>query len=65
MKGTGIFVTEEERHRVAVAQSVSGMFLSGGEPMGNPAWEVHLLTKKYNPPLGAGFNPKTGEFILP
>ncbi len=65
MKGTGIFVTKEELERVQVAQKRSGMFLSGGIPMGNPEYEVHLLTEKYNPPAGSGLNLKTGEFCLP
>ena len=65
MKGTGIFVTEEERQSVETALKVSGMFLSGGVPMGDPQYEVHLLTEKYNPPAGSGLNIKTGEFCLP
>ena len=65
MKGTGIFVTKEELERVKTAQSCSGMFLTGGMPMGDPQWEVAQLTKKYNPPDGSGLNIKTGEFCLP
>lgn len=57
--------TKEELEHINTAQSVSGMFLSGGIPMGDPAYEVHLLTKKYNPPEGSGLNIKTGEFMLP
>lgn len=65
MKGTGILVTKEELERVRTAQKCSGMFLSGGMPMGDPAYEVHLLTKKYTPPEGSGLNIETGEFMLP
>lgn len=65
MKGTGIFVTKEELKIVQTAQECSGMFLSGGTPIGDPAYEVHLLTKKYNPPDGSGLNPQTGEFCTP
>lgn len=65
MKPTGIFISKEELERVKTAQSVSGMFLSGGIPMGDPAWEVKLLADKYKPPEGSGLNPQTGEFMLP
>ena len=65
MTGTGIFVTEEERRTVETAYKCSGMFLSGGTPMGSPEYEVQLLVKKYNPPIGSGLNLKTGEFCLP
>jgi hypothetical protein len=65
MKSTGIFVTKDELDQVKTAHSVSGMFLSGGMPMGDPAWEVAQLVKKYNPPEGSGLNIKTGEFVLP
>ena len=65
MKGTGIFVTKEELERVRTAQSCSGMFLSGGMPLGNPQQIVYELSKKYNAPAGSGLNLKTGEFCLP
>lgn len=65
MKPTGIKVTEQEREAVETSWKVSGMYLSGGKPMGDPAYEVHLLAKKYNAPEGAGFDLKTGEFMLP
>ena len=65
MKGIGIFVTTEELERVKTLQKVSGMFLSGGRPMGDPEYEVHLLSEKYNPPAGSGLNLETGEFCLP
>ena len=65
MRGTGIFVSKEELAQVITAQKCSGMFLSGGIPMGNPEYEVHLLTEKYNPPAGSGLNIKTGEFMIP
>ena len=65
MKGTGMFVTEEERQQVETAQKVSGMYLSGGIPMGDPIAEVNRLQKKYNPPEGAGLNIKSGEWVIP
>ena len=65
MKGTGIFVTKEELERVQTAQKCSGMYLTGGQPMGDPQYEVQLLTQRYNPPAGSGLNIKTGEFCLP
>lgn len=65
MKPTGIKVTPEELEAVRIAQKCSGMFLSGGVPMGDPQWEVKLLTDKYHPPEGSGLNLETGEFCLP
>lgn len=65
MQGTGIFVTEEELEQVKMELKCSGMYLSGGMPMGNPQQRVFELTKKYNPPQGSGLNIKTGEFCLP
>ena len=65
MTNTGVFVTKEELEQVKTAQSVSGMYLSGGVPMGNPQQRVYELTKKYNPPAGSGLSLETGEFLLP
>ena len=65
MTGTGIFVTKDELEHVRTAYKVSGMFLPGGIPMGDPGYEVHRLTEKYHPPHGAGLDTKTGEFVLP
>lgn len=65
MKPTGIKITPEELETVKIAQSCSGMFLSGGVPMGDPEHEVYMLTLKYHPPEGSGLNPETGEFMLP
>lgn len=62
---TGIFVTEEEAEHVRVQYSVSGMFLSGGRPMGDPGAAVQELVDKYDPPAGAGLNLKTREFETP
>ena len=64
MNGTGIHVTEQELETVRVAQKTSGMFLSGGRPMGDPGWEVKKLVDKYKPPEGSGLNLKTEEFVL-
>lgn len=65
MKHTGIFVTQEELEQVKTAQSVSGMYLSGGIPMGDPESLVSDLHKKYNAPEGSGLHTSTGEFMLP
>lgn len=65
MKNTGIFVTKEELEQVKTAHSCSGMFLSGGMPMGNPEAIVQDLFNKYHPPEGSGLNIKTGEWVLP
>lgn len=62
---TGIFVTKEELETVKTAHKVSGMYLSGGVPMGDPAHEVKLLTDKYNPPEGSGLSTGDGQFYLP
>lgn len=63
MTRLGVFVTAEELQSVKTAHSVSGMFLSGGMPMGDPAAEVERLRKKYNMPEGTGLDLKTGEFV--
>jgi hypothetical protein len=65
MQRTGKFVTTEELECVKTAQRVSGMFLSGGMPMGDPAWEVELLRRKYKMPDGYGLDPSNGEFVSP
>jgi len=65
MKRLNIFVTKDEVSTVRTAQKVSGMFLSGGTPMGDPAWEVEQLRKKYNMPEGTGLDPRNGEFVAP
>ncbi len=64
MKGTGIFITTEELECVKVSYQCSGMFLSGGQPMGDPGYEVKCLVDKYHPPKGSGLNLKTGEFCI-
>jgi hypothetical protein len=57
------FVTAEELESVKVAVRCSGMFLSGGMPMGDPAFEVEQLRKKYGLPEGTGLDPSNGEFV--
>ena len=66
MKRTGIFITKEELDRVKTAYSCSGMFLSGGMPMGDPGYEVKQIMKNY-PQVSktAGLDLKTGEFVEP
>lgn len=63
MTRTGVFVTPEELESVKVAQSVSGMWLSGGAPMGDPQWEVEQLRMKYQMPDGTGLDAANGEFV--
>lgn len=65
MKSTGIKVTAEELKQVKTAHACSGMFLSGGIPMGNPEQVVADLVRKYNVPDGAGLNIQDGVFYLP
>jgi hypothetical protein len=62
---TGIFVTAEERSQVETAYKCSGMYLSGGIPMGQPEKLVQSLVDKYKPPEGSGLNIRTGEFETP
>ena len=62
MTATGIFVTPEELERVKTAQSCSGMWLSGGQQLGNPQAVVAELEKKYNPPKGSGLSLADGQF---
>lgn len=65
MTRLGQFVTAEELQAVKTAQQCSGMFLSGGTPMGDPAWEVEQLRLKYKLPEGTGLDPNNGEFVSP
>jgi len=65
MKGTGIFITEEERQGLETEYKCSGMFLSGGISMGRPEDYAKTLKEKYNPPEDAGINLKTGEWMIP
>lgn len=65
MQRTGKFVTAEELKRVQTAVSCSGMFLSGGMPMGDPQFEVEQLRKQYNMPEGYGLDSSNGEFVSP
>ena len=62
MERLNVFVTEKELESVTVARQCSGMYLSGGTPMGDPGKEVALLVKKYNMPKGTGLDPSNGEF---
>lgn len=59
------FITAEELEAVHTAQKCSGMWLSGGTPLGDPAAEVERLRKKYNMPEGTGLDPRNGEFVSP
>lgn len=59
------FVTSEELERVRTARKCSGMFLSGGMPMGDPQGQVEELGRKYNMPEGTGLDIDNGEFVSP
>lgn len=59
------FVSEEELAQVRTAQSCSGMFLSGGMPMGDPQRVVSDLVKKYGLPEDTGLDLSNGEFVTP
>lgn len=60
---TGVFVTEKERGWVETAHKCYGMFLSGGQPMGDPQSTVRSLATQYGlPPAETAFDIKAGEF---
>jgi hypothetical protein len=65
MTRTGKFITSEELGYLKTQISVSGMFLSGGTPMGDPQHEVELLRRKYGMPDGTGLDAGNGEFVTP
>lgn len=59
----GIFVTSDELAEVKTAQDCSGMCLSGGIPMGDPAAKVAYLINKYNLPDTTALDIRNGEFV--
>lgn len=63
MKRLGIFVTEEERKHVLSERQMSGCWTGDGTLLGDPAYEVGRLAKKYNLPVDTGLDLKTGEFV--
>ena len=66
MKRTNIFATKEEIESIKTAQSVSGMFLTGGQPMGEPLKEAHRLALKHGLPKIRGYygiDLRNGEFL--
>lgn len=63
MTRTGKFITPEELDGLKTSISCSGMFLSGGMPMSDPAWEAEQLRKKYGMPEGYGIDASNGEFV--
>lgn len=65
MTRLGKFVTPEELEGVKVNVETSGMFLSGGQPMGDLATEVERLRKQYGMPEGTGLDAENGEFVSP
>ena len=60
----GKFVGKEELEHVKTEQECSGMFLSGGLPMGDPSYLIRMLASKYgfNPNI-TGLDTKNGEFV--
>jgi hypothetical protein len=65
MERTGKFITAEELEGLLTELKCSGMFLSGGQPMGDPAREAERLRVKYAMPEGYGIDGKNGEFVSP
>ena len=63
MRRLGKFVTKEELDGVRIQQRCSGMFLSGGRPMGDPSFAVRQLTQKYFLPDTVGLDLTNGEFV--
>ena len=66
MKGTGIFVTEDELDGVVVNYASDGVFLLVDEmtPEGIEC-AIGDLIEKYNSPKGTTLNMETGEFVYP
>ena len=64
MRRLGKFVTKEELEHLQTQQDCSGMFLSGGMPLGDPGATVRMLARKYgfNPNI-TGLDTKNGEFV--
>jgi len=65
MKRLNVFITKKELEQLKTEYRSSGMFLSGGMPMGNPEKTVSSLGKKYNMPSDAGIELTNGEFVSP
>ena len=63
MKRLGKFVTKEELQLVCTERDCSGMYLSGGQSMGDPFAAVRRLTRQYGLPDSAGLDLKNGEFV--
>jgi hypothetical protein len=64
VKRTGKFITQEELEQLRTAQACSGMFLSGGRAMGDPAGMCDDLNRKYGL-SGHAIDPRNGEFVDP
>ena len=64
MRRLGIYVTEEERQHVITERNCSGMWTSDGTHLGDPAFAIAQLAKKYNLPVNTtGLDLKDGEFV--
>ena len=65
---TKVFATKEEIEQLKVSVSVSGMFLPGGQPMGEPQKDAHRLAISHGLPEIKGYygcDLGTGEFVKP
>ncbi len=65
MKRLNKFITAEELSSLRTEYNASGMWLSGGLPMGDPNRKVAELAKKYGLPTNSGIDISTGEFVSP
>ena len=63
MKRLNVFVTKEELDGVKIERDCSGMWMSGGTPIGDPESEVERLRRKYELPWGTGLDLNNGEFV--
>ena len=66
MKRLNVFATADEIKQLRTSIKVSGMCLSGGQPMSNPAQDAHRLALRHGLPEIDGYygcDLKTGEFL--
>jgi len=66
MNRLNVFATKEEIEQLKVSVSCSGMFLSGGQPMSEPAKDAHRIALAHGLPEITGFygcDLQTGEFV--
>ena len=66
MERLNVFATQEEIEDLKTSLKVSGMCLSGGQPMSNPAEEAHRFALAHGLPEITGYygcDLRTGEFV--